>query len=50
MVLQGADIIFTTSFGYMEATLKMANRYPHVKFEHATGYKQTKNMSSYGLR
>ena len=50
MVLQGADIIFTTSFGYMEATLKMANRYPHVKFEHATGYKQSKNMSSYGLR
>ena len=50
MVLQGADIIFTTSFGYMEATLKMANRYPHVKFEHATGYKQAKNMSSYGLR
>ena len=50
MVLQGADIIFTTSFGYMEATLKMAKRYPHVKFEHATGYKQTKNMSSYGLR
>jgi len=50
MVLQGADIIFTTSFGYMDATLKMANRYPHVKFEHATGYKQAKNMSSYGLR
>tara|TARA_Y100000389_G_scaffold196881_1_gene230497 strand:+ start:4831 stop:5889 length:1059 start_codon:yes stop_codon:yes gene_type:complete len=50
MVLQGADIIFTTSFGYMEATLKMAKRYPHVKFEHATGYKQAKNMSSYGLR
>ena len=40
MVLKGADIIFTTSFGYMEATLKMANRYPNVKFEHATGYKQ----------
>jgi len=50
MVLKGADIIFTTSFGYMEATLKMANRYPNVKFEHATGYKQAANMSSYGLR
>ena len=33
MVLQGADIIFTTSFGYMEATLKMANRYPHVQLQ-----------------
>lgn len=50
MVLRGADIIFTTSFGYMDATLKMANRYPNVKFEHATGYKQAANMSSYGLR
>jgi len=50
MVLQGADIIFTTSFGYMEATVKMAKRYPNVKFEHATGYKQAPNMSSYGLR
>ena len=50
MVLRGADIIFTTSFGYMEATAKMAKRYPDVKFEHATGYKQGPNMSSYGLR
>jgi len=50
MVLRGADIVFTTSFGYMEPTLKMANRYPHVKFEHATGYKRAPNMSSYGLR
>ena len=50
MVLRGADIVFTTSFGYMEATLKMANRHPNVKFEHATGYKQAANMSSYGLR
>ena len=50
MVLQGADIIFTTSFGYMDATAKMAREYPHVKFEHATGYKQSENMSSYALR
>ena len=47
MVLKGADIIFTTSFGYMDATLKMANRYPNVKFEHATGYKTNNNMSVY---
>jgi len=50
MVMDGADIIFTTSFGYMEQTLKMAKMFPDVKFEHATGYKQAKNMSSYGLR
>ena len=50
MVIAGADIIFTTSFGYMDATLNMAKQYPDVKFEHATGYKQSDNMSSYGLR
>jgi len=50
MVQRGADIIFTTSFGYMEATAKLARQYPDVKFEHATGYKQSENMSSYGLR
>ena len=47
---EGADIIFATSFGYMEQMLKVAKDYPHVKFEHATGYKQSENMASYGLR
>ena len=42
------DIIFTTSFGYMNPTLKVAKRYPDVKFEHATGYKRpTDNISTY---
>ena len=44
---EGADIIFATSFGYMEQMLKVAKDYPHVKFEHATGYKQSENMASY---
>ena len=44
------DIIFATSFGYMETMLKVAKDYPNVKFEHATGYKQSDNMASYGLR
>ena len=47
---EGADIIFATSFGYMESMLKVAKDYPDVKFEHATGYKQSENMASYGLR
>ena len=47
---EGADIIFATSFGYMESMLKVAKEYPDVKFEHATGYKQSENMASYGLR
>lgn len=43
----GHDIIFTTSFGYMNATLKVAKRFPNVKFEHATGYKRSKNVATY---
>ncbi len=45
------DIIFTTSFGYMEPTIKVAANYPDVKFEHATGYKRpTDNISTYSAR
>ena len=50
MALQGADLIFTTSFGYMEPTLSVANKFPNVKFEHATGYKTAPNMSVYSAR
>ena len=35
----GCAIIFTTSFGFMEPTLKVAKKFPDVKFEHATGFK-----------
>jgi len=30
--------------------LKVAKDFPNVKFEHATGYKQSDNLASYGLR
>jgi basic membrane protein A and related proteins len=46
----GNDIIFTTSFGFMNPTLKVAQRYPKVKFEHATGFKQAPNMATYNAR
>ncbi len=46
----GNELIFTTSFGFMNPTLKSAKRFPKVKFEHATGYKQAKNMASYSSR
>jgi len=46
----GHKLIFTTSFGYMEPTLKVAKRFPEVKFEHATGYKQADNVSTYSAR
>jgi basic membrane protein A len=50
LVRAGNKLIFTTSFGYMEATLKVAKKYPNVHFEHATGYKRDKNMSTYSGR
>ncbi len=50
MAKGGADLIFTTSFGFMNPTLKVAKRFPNVKFEHATGYKRSENVSTYLLR
>ena len=50
MANEGMDIIFATSFGYMNGMVKVAKEFPNVKFEHATGYKQSKNLATYGLR
>ena len=36
----GHKLIFTTSFGFMDPTVKVAKKYPNVMFEHATGYKR----------
>ncbi|MAI48999.1 MAG: BMP family ABC transporter substrate-binding protein [Rhodospirillaceae bacterium] len=46
----GHGLIFTTSFGYMNPTLRAAKRFPKVKFEHATGFKRAANMSTYSAR
>lgn len=50
MALEGADLIFTTSFGYMDPTINVAKKFPDVKFEHATGYKRADNVSTYSAR
>ena len=50
MALQGADLIFTTSFGYMDPTINVAKKFPDVKFEHATGYKTADNVAVYSAR
>src|SRR6201995_2283215 len=50
LVRAGNKLIFTTSFGYMDPTLKVAKKYPNVHFEHATGFKKDKNMSIYNGR
>jgi len=47
---KGNDLIFTTSFGYMNPTLKVAKMFPKVKFDHASGYKQSTNSGSYFAR
>lgn len=46
----GCAIIFTTSFGFMEPTLKVAKKFPDVKFEHATGYKTADNVTTYNAK
>jgi basic membrane protein A len=43
-------VIFATSFGYMEPTLKVAKLFPKVRFEHATGYKTAANLVTYQAR
>jgi simple sugar transport system substrate-binding protein len=47
---QGNEIIFTTSFGYMEPTLKVAKEFPNIKFEHMTGYKRSPNLATGNIR
>ncbi len=46
----GHKLIFTTSFGFMNPTEKVAKKYPKVYFEHATGYKQGPNLATYAAR
>jgi simple sugar transport system substrate-binding protein len=46
----GHGLIFTTSFGFMDATAKIAEQFPEVKFEHATGFKTADNLAIYNAR
>jgi basic membrane protein A len=50
LAADGNTLIFTTSFGYMEPTLKVARSFPKVHFEHATGYKTAPNVGVYQAR
>ncbi len=50
MAGQGAQLIFGTTFGYMEPMLKVAADLKDVKFEHATGYKTAANLRTYDSR
>ena len=50
LAASGNKIIFTTSFGYMNPTIKVAKRFSKVTFMHATGYKRAKNVGTYLAR
>ncbi len=47
---EGYDMIFATSFGYMDSVMAVAEEYPDVLFEHCTGYKTAENVSIYDGR
>jgi simple sugar transport system substrate-binding protein len=46
----GKQLIFTTSFGFMNPTIRVAKQFPEVKFEHATGYQTAPNVAVYNAR
>src|SRR5438067_11047103 len=50
LAADGNKLIFTTSFGFMNPTEKVAKAFPNVVFEHATGFKLAKNMGVYESR
>ena len=50
LALAGNELIFATSFGYMDPIINVAQKFPNVKFEHATGYKRADNVSIYSAR
>lgn len=50
LALAGNQLIFATSFGFMDPVINVAARFPDVKFEHATGYKTAENVATYDAR
>ena len=50
MAADGTQLIFATSFGYLEPALRVAADFPKVTFEHAGGYKTARNLNTYNAR
>ena len=44
---KGFDVIYGTSFGFMDYMLEAAKSFPNVKFDHCSGFKTAPNMSTY---
>ena len=44
--MKGYDLIFTTSFGYMDPTITVAEEFPDIQFVHISGFKSAPNASN----
>ena len=44
---KGFDVIYGTSFGFMDYMLEAAKAFPNIKFDHCSGFKTAPNMSTY---
>ena len=50
LAASGHELIFATSFGFMDSVIAVAEQFPEVKFEHATGFKRADNVATYSGR
>lgn len=50
LAAQGHQLVFATSFGYLDPALRVAADHPDVRFEHAGGYKRAANLATYNAR
>jgi basic membrane lipoprotein Med (substrate-binding protein (PBP1-ABC) superfamily) len=47
MIDEGAELIYATSYGYLESALRVAAKNPNVTFMHCLGNKQATNLGTY---
>jgi simple sugar transport system substrate-binding protein len=47
LIDEGCDVVFTTSFGFMDATVEAGEKYPNKIFFHCSGYKRSANVGTY---
>lgn len=44
---EDVDVVFTTSFGFMDPTIEVAKKYPNKIFFHCSGFKRLPNLGTY---
>jgi len=47
MIRSGVEVVFPTSYGYLDHALRVAERYPDVHFAHSGGLKTADNVMTY---